>query len=254
MSVEALDTVMQDLSDETQSLDNVSEIPKKFEGKSSEEVVKAYLNLEKDHGRLANEVGELRKYTDRLLELQLQEKADTGKQDSQEPEFDSADFLDNPEKVIERLVEKRVNEKLKPLEENLQNRTNQDAQRVFQDKHPDYNEVATSPEFSTWLNKSTYRLQLLQKAQQSNDYAAADELLVGFKESQPSGDSEDETTISRKQQLKDATFEKHGAGGSSKKIYSRTDLINLRIHNPDKYYDPSFQAAIKKAYTEGRVK
>jgi len=254
MSVEALNTVIEDLSGETQPLENTIEIPKKFEGKSSEDVVKAYLNLEKDHGRLANEVGELRKYTDRLLELQLQEKANTGKQDSQESEFDSADFLDNPEKVIEQLVEKRVNEKLKPLEENLQQRTTQDAQRVFQDKHPDYNEIASSTEFSTWLNKSTYRLQLLQKAQQLNDYTAADELLIGFKESQSSNDSEDENTITRKQQLKDATFEKRGAGGSSKKIFSRTDLINLRIHNPDKYYDPSFQTAIKKAYTEGRVK
>src|SRR6056297_1567571 len=51
-----------------------SEIPEKFQGKSFEDVVDMYRNLEKDYGRKGNEVGELRKLTDELLQLEIQQK------------------------------------------------------------------------------------------------------------------------------------------------------------------------------------
>lgn len=37
-----------------------------------------------------------------------------------------------------------------------------------------------------------------------------------------------------------------------KKVYNRADLINLRIHQPEKY--EAMEPEIRKAYEEGRVK
>ena len=44
-------------------------VPDKFAGKSPEEIIESYQNLEKELGRKAQEVGELRKLSDSFLKL-----------------------------------------------------------------------------------------------------------------------------------------------------------------------------------------
>ena len=55
-------------ADPSQELDSDSTIPEKFIGKTAEEVISTYSNLEKDHGRISSELGEERK---RREELQI---------------------------------------------------------------------------------------------------------------------------------------------------------------------------------------
>jgi len=52
--------------------------------------------------------------------------------------------------------------------------------------------------------------------------------------------------------LKAATVDTGSPAPSSKKTYRRTDLINLRLRDPDRYY--AMQDEIMSAYAEGRVK
>lgn len=56
-----------DASEATES----SEIPSKFAGKSTEEIIDSYTNLEKELGRKAQEVGELRKLSDSFLQAEV---------------------------------------------------------------------------------------------------------------------------------------------------------------------------------------
>ncbi|OPY82497.1 MAG: hypothetical protein A4E65_00797 [Syntrophorhabdus sp. PtaU1.Bin153] len=73
-----------------------TEVPEKFQGKTTDDLIKMYQDLEKDHGRIGKEVGDLRKQNDiqtkqtELLLNQLssltQERSKTSSQ--QAPDFD----------------------------------------------------------------------------------------------------------------------------------------------------------------------
>ena len=55
-----------------QSQDEQEEsLPSKFQGKSMGDIVSSYENLEKELGRKGQEIGELRKLTDGILQQQL---------------------------------------------------------------------------------------------------------------------------------------------------------------------------------------
>jgi hypothetical protein len=52
--------------------------------------------------------------------------------------------------------------------------------------------------------------------------------------------------------LKAAGVDTGGTGESSKKIYRRADLIQLKLRDPDRY--EQLQPEIMAAYAEGRVR
>ena len=65
-----------EVTDIEASTDNVEvteepSIPSKFAGKSTEEIIDSYTNLEKELGRKAQEVGELRKLSDSFLQAEV---------------------------------------------------------------------------------------------------------------------------------------------------------------------------------------
>ena len=62
---------------EEEVIQEEAELPKKFQGKSSTEIVEAYENLEKELGRKGQEIGELRKLTDSYLQSQISTQAET---------------------------------------------------------------------------------------------------------------------------------------------------------------------------------
>lgn len=55
---------------EEQPTENVEteELPPKFQGKSVDDIINSYVNLEQQYGRQGNELGELRKLTDSLIQ------------------------------------------------------------------------------------------------------------------------------------------------------------------------------------------
>ena len=81
-------------------------LPPKLRGKKLEDIVDMYTNLESQMGRMANDLGQQRKLTDRLLDL----KRETDLQSQTPPRVDlkGADLLENPTEALDRLDRKSV--------------------------------------------------------------------------------------------------------------------------------------------------
>jgi len=82
-------------------------LPEKFAGKSAEEIASAYLEIEKEKGRLAQEVGELRARVSQPHPVQQVWYPQQPVQPEVRPEFDYT----NPEQSIDRIVERRLEER-----------------------------------------------------------------------------------------------------------------------------------------------
>ena len=109
--------------------------------------------------------------------------------------------------------------------------------------------------FIEWVKASKVRTELLQRADSNFDFDAADELLSTWKErTQASTNSQEVVEKDRGQQRKAASSgSAKGTGESkSKKIYRRSDIINLMQNNPARYLELSDE--LTQAYSEGRVR
>lgn len=246
-----------DKANESSDDDADAALPPKLRGKTREQIADMYANLESSHGRLANDLGTQRKLTDRLLDL----KRDTDLSNNTAPQkvqIKSEELLENPTEALERFSQARESQneaRLRDMEARLA------AQSLIQ-SHPDYLEVAQSPEFAAWVQSSSLRVRAAQSAQ-AGDWTAAGDLLTEYKAQKKATvtddeeEVDDEVTAARKAAGK-ASLESNsqGSAGAKKKgtIYRRVDLMRLRAEKPDQWEDPDFQAEIIRAYSEGRVK
>jgi hypothetical protein len=226
-------------------------MPEKFAGKSAEEIVQSYTELEKELGRKNNEVGELRKLTDQYLHQELSRQP-TDKEDPTTKEDTSIgfdDLVDNPTEVIDKVVAK----KLEGVEKRFDELTAAQRAEKFFAANQDYNEISQSQEFYNWVNTSPYRARQLAAAQ-SGDFDAAEDLLQGFRDTAQVAKEEAQTAEQNKrdEQLRQASSESAGTGASPDKIYSRSKLMAMYINDPAKY--ASMREEIDRAYAEGRVK
>jgi hypothetical protein len=238
---------------EKQAATDDVEIPKKFEGKSMEDVVKSYTELEKEFGRRNNEVGELRKLTDQLLGLQLAEKEQTAaKEKPKRPNVEFDSLVENPNEAIDAVVGSHP--KLKELEEKLVLKERQEAQAAFESKHNDWKDLVNSEEFRGWVSETKGRQRMFLEADSNYDYELADELFSMYKSTkgeQVVVDKEAEEAA-RDQALKDAASEKGTSGQKATKVFRRSQLIQLKVSDPAKYQ--SLLPEIELAYQEGRVR
>ena len=224
----------------------VSDIPDKYKDKSLEDVVRMHQEAEKLMGKQSSEVGDLRKSVDELLKAKVHEEAVSTKEE--EPELD---FYDNPREAVNRAVE--GSSTVKQMQELLARQQQQDIVGQIGAKHPDYEGIIKDQNFLDWIKNSTVRTELLQRADQY-DFNAADELLSNWKEIRGVVDkTQSLNEKDRKQQIKAAST---GGGGSgepiSRKIYKRSEIVNLMINDPQRYAQNVH--LFDKAYAEGRVK
>ena len=234
----------EDINDDvsTGTEEDERKIPEKFQGKSVEEIIDMYSNLEKDHSRLGNDLGTYRKLTDKLLQADLEKPAP--KQPEEEPDWEY-----EPGKAAESLVKKEVGQ----LKSELDKTKTELALKDFKTKYPTYDKDASTPEFMEWVQKSQYRINLYNKNYQGIDLEAADELMSGWEEyksikSQNSTVAEEK----KKEDLKAASLEKSASsGGSRKKIWSRNEIIQMKLHDKPRY--EAHRNEISAAYREGRV-
>jgi hypothetical protein len=120
-------------------------------------------------------------------------------------------------------------------------------------KHPDYRELDANSEFKEWIGGSRVR-QALYNAAQNYDVDAADELLSTYKQLRgvkQRAVSEAETKA-RDKAMTAAAVDVGGSGETSKKVYSRRELIELQLRDPRKF--ETMRSTIDAAYREGRVK
>lgn len=225
--------------------------PAKFRGKSFEDVVQSYVELEKEKGRKDQEVGELRKLTDQFIHQELNSKTHSAATAEEDVQVDFDDLVDNPKGAVDKVVQPQIQR----LEDKLNKMERQSARTDFISKHPDYMDVGGNPEFNDWVSASNYRLTQFQAAQDF-DFEAADALISEWKDRQSFLRSSGEKKQKEKtqQQLRDATVESGTTSSSSsgKKVYSRQEIINLKMYEPQKY--AALESEIMRAYQEGRVK
>ncbi len=225
------------------------EIPVKFQDKSLEDVVKSYQELESQYGKRNNEIGDLRKLTDELLGLQLEEKRE--QRQAEQPaaySLDVDDLLENPDKAID--IKLDSNPRLQAIEEKLLNQERKSAQKLFESKHPDWQEVLNTPDFNQWVQGSNIRSDMFQKAHKQYDYDMADELFGLYKQVQ--GAVSQQSAQTKSKQLKQAAVASGSTGAKSTKVYRRTDLVNMRVQNPEGY--AAREGEFAQAYAEGRVR
>jgi len=215
---------------------NESAIPDKFQGKSMDDIIGMYGNLEKDHSRIGNELGENRKLVDKLLQSENQPIEDT----TEAPDWDY-----EPEKAARNLVDKEVG----GLKTELQNMKSETALGKFKSRYPDFDKDSVSPEFMGWVQGSEYRRNLYNKNTNGLDLSAAGELMNGW-EDQKIVEVPDDGK--RERDLKAASMERSTAsGGSRKKMWSRAYIRDLRLNNEEMYLAKKDE--IMRAYDEGRV-
>lgn len=246
--------IVAEAEDSTQE-ENV--IPNKFAGKSTEEIIESYQNLEKELGRKAQEVGELRKLSDSFLQAQIQQAQSTPKQtqDTNEIKEESVDFFDNPDLAINKAIENHP--KFQEFQRFQAQQAQASAKTQLETVHPDYTDIVKDSGFQEWVKGSPIRMQLFQAADAYN-YDAANELLSNWKDRSMINKTQEvneQAEAERQAALKAGKAESRTSTGSATgggKTYRRADLIRLKMTDPQKY--ESMEGEIFKAYAEGRVK
>lgn len=232
------------------ALEATFEMPKKFEGKSKEDIAEAYTNLEKESGRRSNELGELRKLTDDILRKQVNQPQD-GEDFINESE-EEFDFFDDPAKAVDKAI--RDNPRMQQLEDQLLRDVQRTAHAKLIESHSDADEVVASQKFNDWVKGSPSRLKMLQDAHNQNDVAMASDIISMYKHT--AGNINAEAIVTRDAQaateLKAASIERGSPSTSSEPIYRREDLIRLKLEDPNRY--SAMSEDIRSAYADGRVK
>lgn len=212
-------------------------VPEKFRGKSLEEIVESYSNLERAYGQRSNDIGELRKTLDSLVQQQLASATSTSDDD------------DDDESDRDRKTRKEIED----VKHQLVERERKDQKAVFVKDHPDAEKIATDPRFQAWVNASPTRVRLFQEADSNYDYALAGELLTLYKDNTKESKVQTETKrTGTVQALKGAKPNANGGGAKPKRrVFKSSDLMKLKDRDPDRY--ERLQPEILKAYNEGRV-
>jgi len=243
-----LDVVEQLANGATKIEEDHGDIPEKYKGKSAAEIIKMHQEAEKLIGKQAQEVGEVRKLADQLLQQSL--SSNNKPQPTEvEPEID---FFEDPQKAIRKSIDSHPD--VLAARQSAQEFKKMQIQQKLNQNHPDFTSIVQDPEFAEWVKQSPVRLGLYAKADGEFDYDSANELLSTFK--QLKGVKAKQVTESGKEavtrNLKAAAVDTGGSGESSKRVYRRADLIRLQLTDRDRYN--SLQEEIMQAYAEGRVK
>lgn len=219
--------------------------PEHYRGKTPSELIKMHQEAESRIGQQGQEVGQLRKVVDDFILNQTKVN---------EPEqAEEIDFFAEPDKAVDSKIANHPT--IKQLEQ-LGNQMKQNQTlSALQQKHPDIKEIAMDANFQKWVVGSNIRSELYERANNKYDYDAADELFSSWKSTQ--NVAQQAVSVERKERKQALNAASTGgANGSSeapsRKIYRRSDIIELMRTNPQRYQSMSDE--IMRAYQEGRVK
>lgn len=239
------------------------EIPEKYRGKSMEEIIEMHRNAESELGRRGNELGQYKKLTDELLDLKRREDLTKGGASADEiedeplPEISSSDLLENPTESISKLLSAREKSSETKRQRKEAEEKRLEVEAKFAQAYPNAEETVNDPKFVEWVQGSTARSLLGYQASQG-DLTAGAALLDEWNASQSAPEQNEEPKMDDPiKSARKASTESKGASNTpdtTGKIYRRTDLIRLKLQDPEAYADEGFQREIIKAYAEGRVK
>ena len=231
---EAVDNVEAEAETPTET----PEIPSKFAGKSTEDIIDSYTNLEKELGRKAQEVGELRKLSDSFLQAEVARQHNPQDNTPLEAKDNvSEDFFDDPNKAVNKMIENHP--KFQQFQQFQAQQAQAGAKAQLEQTHPDFTNVLQDKGFQEWVQGSPIRMQMFQAADAYN-FDAANELLTNWKDRSMISKTQEvkqKAEVDRKEALKAGTAESRTSSGSKGggKTYRRADLIRLKMENPTRY-------------------
>lgn len=237
-------------------------LPEKYKGKTPAELIRMIEDSQSTIGRQSNEIGTLRKLTDQVLDLSRSATYKPPQQQEKPAPLTSENLLADPEESVAKVARREADARASTLEQRLANTEAQLQLDRFSRKYPDFEKTMASSEFTSWVGESPYRQKLAAAAAQRGDFDAADELF-GLYDSVKAESQADKKSKDPKEAAKAASLAKRGGSSAAgvsdtssggKKIYSRTELINLRINKPDEYQERYDSGELRDAYKEGRVR
>jgi len=226
-------------------------LPDKYQGKSASDIARMHQELEKRLGQQSSEVGELRQAFDEMVKNSMAaQQAPT----PEVTEVEDVDFFADPKAAVNAAIAN--NPVLRQMQEATVAAQKEKALVAIQAKHSDMKEVLSSESFQTWVKGSQFRQNLFAQADANYDFAAADELLTLYKDTQGVVKSQAAVEkVAKKAEIKRAstgTSRSNPEGQTTRKVYRRRDIIELMNRDPKRY--EAMQPEIMKAYSEGRVK
>lgn len=230
-------------------------IPEKFQGKSLEDVVRSYQELETFQGKQAQELGELRKLTDAYIKSQLDKEVNgAGRVEKEEGStFDFGDLdPDDPATIKAREI---LEKELTPVKAELVELKKEKFINKLSSKHSDFETVIQDKSFQDWVMDSPVRVELFKRADMQFDFDSANELFTSWKEKK--GVAVEKEQKAEQVKTTNTAFEQARMETSSldeappKKTYRRADIIELMRTNPERYR--ALEPEIRRAYAERRV-
>lgn len=231
--------------------------PRRFAGKSREDVMEMYLNLERHDGRLANENGQMQRA---LQELLVDKRARDLQQNGggKPTEVNAADLLQRPTEALDPFIEERVTRAITPIQQQLSRLESLLGQSVFQNHHADAQDVTSSQEFADWVKETPLRRSIAGLAASGNTQAA-DELLTEFKKTHADNaervENQEQGRLSAASRvsLEQSRTGNDGTPAKKGKEYTRGQMLAL-MQSPAYASDDALREEVSRAYIEGRVK
>lgn len=228
------------------------EAPEKYAGKTLEEVIGMHQNAEKVLGSQGQTVGDQRRLIEQLME---QSQASQAIEPSETPDSFEDNFYDDPAKAVNSAIENHP-EIVKAREGNAKSAQQANLTQL-ETKHPDFMDVVGDSGFQKWVGESGIRTELFRRADATYDYDSANELIGTWKQISmidKTNEVNKAEASKRQKAMRQTSSETRSSGDSvgGKKMYRRSDLINLQVSDPKRYADLSDEITI--AYQEGRVK
>jgi len=244
--------VTQEVQQEEFQAESTYEAPEKYAGKTLEDVIGMHQNAEKVLGKQGQEVGQQRQLIQQLIE---QSQASQATETTEEPVNFEDTFYDDPAKAVNSAIENHP-EIIKAREGNVKSAQKANLTQL-ESTHPDFMDVIGDSNFQKWVGESGIRTELFRRADANYDFSSANELLGTWKQismidkTQAVNKSE---KAKRQKAMRQTSSETRSSGDAvgGKKMYRRSDLINLQVSDPKRYADLSDEITI--AYQEGRVK
>jgi hypothetical protein len=235
--------------EETAQPDTEEQLDPKYSNKSVAEVARMHQEAERLLGKQGSELGDLRKVVDDYIESNLEKYKSNSPAQPSEPEVD---IFDEPDQYVNSRVEN--NPKIKQMEEFLAQQQKEAVHNKILQKYPNIAETVNDNNFVEWIKSSRVRQELLNRMN-NWDFDAADELLGNWDErkevvSKTASMQEEDKKQQRKKASTGST--KGSSEPSSRKIYRRSDIVNLMINDPERY--KANVDEFDRAYREGRVK
>jgi hypothetical protein len=230
-----------------------AQIPAKYQGKTLEEVIEMHQNVEQALGKQGSEVGEQRKLIQSLLEAQNKAQATIEEPQEEESSFEEA-FYTDPAKAVNQAIEKHPD--VLKARQQIAQQEQQAKLSVLEKAYPDWETRVADKDFQQWVGASEIRKDIFRKAdtEYRPDFAIElfdmyDKINMVEKTKQVQKKEKEKSKKALRQTVSE-TRSTQSVGG--KKMYRRSDLINLQITDPNRY--ASLADEIQEAYAEGRVK